>query len=289
MGNPLVVRGERAPIPGQVVAGGERATRRFVEFFTANIRNRNTRAAYMRAVSDFFQWCEESGLRELIALQPVHVAAYVGQLGKTHSAPSVKQHLAAVRMLFDWLVVGQVVASNPASVVRGPKHVVKRGKTPVLVPEEAHALFESIPTDTLVGLRDRALLAVLIYSFARISAALSMRVGITSPRASAGGSGSTKRAGNITRCRYTIRWRRIWTATSARRGSARTRKGRCFGRRSGERGGSPSGRWPAPMRSTWFSGGRERPGLRHKSAATPSGRPGSPFIFQTTGFSRRRR
>ena len=172
----LVVRGERAPIPGQIAVAGEGATRRFVEFFTANIRNRNTRAAYMRAVSDFFAWCEGVGLAELRALQPVHVAAYVEQLGKTHSAPSVKQHLAAVRMLFDWLVVGQVVATNPASVVRGPKHVVKRGKTPVLVPEEAHALFESIPTDSLVGLRDRALLAVLIYSFARISAALSMRV-----------------------------------------------------------------------------------------------------------------
>jgi len=79
-------------------------------------------------------------------------------------------------MLFDWLVVGQVVRNNPASVVRGPKHVVKRGKTPILSPEEARQLFESIPTDTLVGLRDRALLAVLIYSFARISAALAMRV-----------------------------------------------------------------------------------------------------------------
>src|SRR4051794_33198368 len=116
------------------------------------------------------------GLHELGSLEPVHVAAYVEQLGKTHSAPSVKQHLAAIRMLFDWLVVGQVVRSNPASVVRGPKHVVKRGKTPILSPEEARQLFESIPTDTLVGLRDRALLAVLIYSFARISAALSMRV-----------------------------------------------------------------------------------------------------------------
>src|SRR4051812_45529592 len=79
-------------------------------------------------------------------------------------------------MLFDWLVVGQVVRSNPASVVRGPKHVVKRGKTPILSPEEARQLFDSIPTDTLVGLRDRALIGVLIYSFARISAALSMRV-----------------------------------------------------------------------------------------------------------------
>jgi site-specific recombinase XerD len=176
MNNQLIVRGERAPIPGQIAVAGEEARKRFIEFFTANICNRNTRAAYLRAVSDFFQWCEEAGLSELRALQPVHVAAYVESLGKTHSAPSVKQHLAAVRMLFDWLVVGQVVGSNPASVVRGPKHVVKRGKTPVLVPEEARALFESIPADTLVGLRDRALLAVLIYSFARISAALSMRV-----------------------------------------------------------------------------------------------------------------
>ena len=109
----LVVRGESASIPGQIAVAGEGATRRFIEFFTANIRNRNTRAAYLRAVSDFFEWCEEAGLRELGALQPVHVAAYVEQLGKTHSAPSVKQHLAAVRMLFDWLVVGQVVAGEP--------------------------------------------------------------------------------------------------------------------------------------------------------------------------------
>src|SRR4051812_29354354 len=79
-------------------------------------------------------------------------------------------------MLFDWLVVGQVVRSNPASVVRGPKHVVKRGKTPILSPEEARQLFDSIPADTVVGLRDRALIGVLIYSFARISAALGMRV-----------------------------------------------------------------------------------------------------------------
>ena len=79
-------------------------------------------------------------------------------------------------MLFDWLVVGQVVRSNPASVVRGPRHVVNRGRTPILAPEEARALFESIPTDSLVGLRDRALIGVLIYSFARISAALAMRV-----------------------------------------------------------------------------------------------------------------
>jgi site-specific recombinase XerD len=106
----------------------------------------------------------------------VHVAGYVEELGTTNAAPSVKQALAAIRMLFDWLVVGQVVRGNPASVVRGPAHIVKRGKTPILSPEEARALFDSIPTDTLIGLRDRALIGVLIYSFARVSAAVAMRV-----------------------------------------------------------------------------------------------------------------
>ena len=176
MDNQLLVPETGAHIPLQVAAAGETAARRFIEFFTANIRNRNTRQAYAQAVAQFFRWCEVRGLSELARLEPVHVAAYVENLGKTHAAPSVKQHLAAVRMLFDWLVVGQVVKSNPASVVRGPKHVVKRGRTPILSPEEARALFESFPTNSLVGLRDRALIGVLIYSFARISAALSMRV-----------------------------------------------------------------------------------------------------------------
>jgi site-specific recombinase XerD len=178
MDNPLivVVPVTHALIPAQIATAGEHAARRFVEFFTANIRNRNTRQAYARAVAGFFQWCEARGLRELGLLEPVHVAAYVEQLGTSHAAPSVKQHLAAVRMLFDWLVVGQIVRSNPASVVRGPSHIVNRGRTPILSPEEAHQLFESIPTDSLVGLRDRALIGVLIYSFARISAALAMRV-----------------------------------------------------------------------------------------------------------------
>ena len=176
MGNAIVVPETHALIPAQIAAAGADARRRFLEIFTANIRNRNTRQAYALAVSNFFRWCEGRGLRDLKALEPVHVAAYVEQLGTSHAAPSVKQHLAAVRMLFDWLVVGQVVRSNPASVVRGPSHIVNRGRTPILSPEEAHQLFESIPTDSLVGLRDRALIGVLIYSFARISAALSMRV-----------------------------------------------------------------------------------------------------------------
>src|SRR5438105_14321532 len=79
-------------------------------------------------------------------------------------------------MLFDWLVVGQVVPTNPAHSVHGPKHVVKRGKSPALTGEETRELLDSIDTDTIQGLRDRALIGVLVYSFARIGAALAMKV-----------------------------------------------------------------------------------------------------------------
>jgi site-specific recombinase XerD len=92
------------------------------------------------------------------------------------AAPSVKHQLAAIRMLFDWLVVGQVVPINPASAVRGPKHVVKKGKTPVLSVEEAHALLASIDTTSPVGLRDRALMGLMVYTFARVGAVIKMRV-----------------------------------------------------------------------------------------------------------------
>ena len=179
MENELIIAGTEnlVPlVPVQVATEGEEAVTRFIEFFTANIRNPNTRAAYARSVAAFFRWCEERGLHRLSEVRPVHVAGYVEELGKSRAIPSVKQSLAAIRMLYDWLVVGQVVPGNPASVVRGPKHVVKRGKTPILSPEEARELFNGIPTDTLVGLRDRALIGVLIYSFARVSAAVSMRV-----------------------------------------------------------------------------------------------------------------
>jgi len=88
----------------------------------------------------------------------------------------VKQSLAAIRMLFDWLVVGQVMPGNPAAAVRGPKHVMKTGKTPVLDGADWRRLIDAIPTDTVRDLRDRALIATLTYSFARIGAALGMRV-----------------------------------------------------------------------------------------------------------------
>jgi site-specific recombinase XerD len=160
-------------LPPTILFAGEKASRRFVEFFTANIRNKNTRIAYARAVQRFFDWCEEHRLA-LIDIEPVHVAAYIEQ--HPGSKPSQKQSLAAVRMLFDWMVVGQIVAMNPASSVRGPTHVVKRGKTPVLSAEQARALLDSIDLDEIIGLRDRALIGLMVFSFARVTAAVSMRV-----------------------------------------------------------------------------------------------------------------
>jgi site-specific recombinase XerD len=97
-------------------------------------------------------------------------------LTKTHAAPTAKQRLAAVRHLFDWLVTGHVMQINPAHSVRGPKHSRKRGKTPVLSPEEARQLLASIPADTLIGKRDRALIGLMTYTFARIGAATAMEV-----------------------------------------------------------------------------------------------------------------
>lgn len=164
---------EQTRLPALVAAEGEQAAWRFIEFFTANIRNHNTRAAYAKAIGRFFAWCEERGLG-LRDIRPVVVAAYLEE--HPGAKPTVKQHLAAIRRLFDWLVTGQVVAVNPAASVRGPKLVVRRGKTPVLCAEEARALLDSIDIRTLSGLRDRALIAVMVYSFARVGAVVSMRV-----------------------------------------------------------------------------------------------------------------
>ena len=150
------------------------AARRTLEFFTANIRNPNTRKAYARAAVDFAAWCELQGLTDIGLVQPVHVATYIE--GLTMAAPSIKQRLAALHMLFDWLVVGQVMPTNPAASVRGPRHSVKKGKTPVLAAEEARALLDAIDTSTLIGLRDRALVGLMVYTFARVGAAIQMRV-----------------------------------------------------------------------------------------------------------------
>src|ERR1700761_3324087 len=107
---PIPITHHEAPV--LVAAAGERARVRFFEFFTANIRNPHTRRAYARSIGEFLAWCEQHGVPSIAAVQPIHVASYVEWLGQgdeSLSAPTIKQQLAAIRQLFDWLVVGQVV------------------------------------------------------------------------------------------------------------------------------------------------------------------------------------
>jgi len=160
-----------AALPALVAAAGDRAGMRFLEFFAANIRNPHTRRACARAADEFLAWCASVGVPSIGAVQPVYVATWIEAGTRKLAAPSVKQQLAAIRHLFDWLVTGQVVPVNPAASVRGPRHVVTSGQTPVLDPAEARALLDSIDTSTVAGLRDRALMGLMVYSFARIGAA----------------------------------------------------------------------------------------------------------------------
>jgi integrase/recombinase XerD len=158
-------------LPALITAASERTAWRFVEFFTATIRNPNTREAYARAVGRFLAWREGKGFR---ALTPVVVATYIEQL--LGSKPTIMQHLAAIRQCLDWLVTGGALDTNPAASVLGPTYVIKKGKTSVLDTAQTCALLEAIDMDTIVGLRDRALIGVMVYSFARVIAVIDMRV-----------------------------------------------------------------------------------------------------------------
>jgi len=162
-------------VPVLILHAGDQAGWRYVELFAANIRNPHTRRAYARACGTFFAWCENRGLT-LTTIRSFDVATWVEELQEKHGAPGVKQQLAAVRMLFDWLITGQVVPTNPAASVRGPKYVVTTGKTPVLDGGEWRKLLDAIPADTVRDLRDRVLIATLTYSFARVGAALKLKV-----------------------------------------------------------------------------------------------------------------
>jgi site-specific recombinase XerD len=165
----------RATLPALITTAGERARNRYVEFFAAEIRNSNTRAAYLHAVEQFLGWMATLGV-DLLDVAPLHVAAYIERLGKERSAPTVKQHLAALRSRFDYLVVGQVMLFNPAAAVRGPKYSVREGKTPILSADETRQLFARFDPALLADARDRAMLGVMVYSFARVSAVIKLRV-----------------------------------------------------------------------------------------------------------------
>jgi site-specific recombinase XerD len=153
-----------------------------LEFFLAQIRNANTRVAYWYATTDFLRWCQMRGCSDLATVRPLHVAGYIEWITRDKSASTAKQRLAAIRSFFSWLVTSQVIARNPAASVRGPPFSRRVGATPVLSAGEMKALFQSLETDTLIGLRDRALIATMFYAFARVGAATGMKVGDVFPQ-----------------------------------------------------------------------------------------------------------
>ena len=151
----ILVSQSRKLHPAPLFAPTPKAAKRVLEFFTAQINNGHTRKAYLNATRRFAEWCDAHGIRQLADVQPFHVAAFVKDLQGEFSPPTVKQSLAALRMLFDWLVTGHVLDVNPAHAVRGPKYVVKKGKTPVLTAEEARELLDSIKTVRKTKSKDR--------------------------------------------------------------------------------------------------------------------------------------
>ena len=175
--HPAGVLAQALPLlPPAVLRAGEKAAWRFVDFFTASIRNPNTREAYYRAVTRFLAWCEDQGTLDLHHVRPIHVSAYVEHLLSELSAPTVKQHLAGIRRCFDWMVSGGTLELNPASSVKGPSYIVRRGKTPVLDAGQTRELLDAIPLDQVVGRRDRALIAVMLFAFGRVGAVIGMDV-----------------------------------------------------------------------------------------------------------------
>jgi len=154
---------------------GSHASDRFIEFFTARIRNPNTRRAYLKAAVRFLDWCQQMDLA-LVDIESVHVATYIEGLQQNLAKSSVKLHLSAIRHLFDWLVIGHVLTINPATAVRGPKLSTKTGKTPVMSADQARELLDSIDGGKIGDLRDRALIAALTYTAGRIGAVLNLKV-----------------------------------------------------------------------------------------------------------------
>lgn len=169
-------------LPGLILPTGPRGAEHFVNYFLGSIRNENTRLAYMRAWSRFDAWCRLHGLDDIRQVRTLHVSLYLEELQKELAKSTVKQHRAALSKCFDYLVVKQVIEENPAAVVAAPKLKVSKGKTPTLTDDEFLTLIDSIPSDTLIGKRDRAFITLLAYAWPRVSAAVGLKVGDYYPK-----------------------------------------------------------------------------------------------------------
>lgn len=159
--------------PVTIRAAGRAAEYAWGEFFFGQIRNENTRRAYEHAVRLFLCWCEKRGL-ELSSIKPEDLGCY---LDKHPGSPATKkQHLSAIRHLFDKLVLRHVIILNPALSVRGPKHQIIEGKTREIPVKSARKLLQGFDTSHVVGLRDRSIIGILVYTGARIGAVAKLEI-----------------------------------------------------------------------------------------------------------------
>jgi integrase/recombinase XerD len=162
-----------AGVPAIVQAAGAAAGFAWDEFFEGELANQHTRKAYSQAVRDFLAWAEGQRL-DLARITPGDVGVYLRAL--PWSVPTKKLRLAALRQFFDRLVNRHVCVINPAATVRAERYAVVEGKTPQLGVKQARTLLESVDVANVVGLRDRAVLAVLAYTAARVGAVAKLTV-----------------------------------------------------------------------------------------------------------------
>src|SRR5271168_516813 len=172
----VVVPAQSFPVPSLITRAGPKTRKKFFEFFTVPIRNANTRAAYYRAIQQFLDWAERAGYQDIEDIEPITVAAYIETLQRQAAPPTVKQHMSAIRMLFSWLTEKGILAMNPAREVKTEKFSRTEGKTPAFDTDQVQKVLDKIDTSNEVGLRDRALLGTLAYTFARIGAVVNLKV-----------------------------------------------------------------------------------------------------------------
>jgi integrase/recombinase XerD len=160
-------------VPALIENSGSGARFAYDEFFYGRIRNPYTRRNYQHAVRRFLDWAWQQRL-ELPRIAPKDIGQYLD--GLSYAPPTKKLHLAGLRHFFDELVIRHVVILNPAASVRAERYQVVEGKTPEITVEQVRELFASIDTSNVVGLRDRAVITVLVYTAARVGAVAKLRL-----------------------------------------------------------------------------------------------------------------
>jgi integrase/recombinase XerD len=159
-------------IPRIVTDAGPGAQFAWEEFFYGRIRSVHTRRAYHRAVKNFLGWAETRHL-PLTGISPAQVGSYLDEL--TLAPSSTKQILAGLRHFFDGLVTRHAIPLNPAASVRAERYQLIEGKTPEITVKQARKLLQSIDTSDIIGLRDKSIIAILIYTAARVGAVAKLK------------------------------------------------------------------------------------------------------------------